>query len=297
MPHQLEAADIAPAILTAVELTRRTFILARHPRHMLFLLKITITPVLVALMSLAARRWGPTIGGLVMGLPWMTGPILYFLGLERGEAYAADVAVGVLVGTICIGAYIAVFVHVAKRAPWFISLASAALTYMAAGYATSKLGLSLWVAAVSAVASLLLAFLITPRVTDAGGLRVLPWWDIPARMLGTAMLVAFITLSADHLGPELSGIVASYPVILTIVATFTHAQWGWRAGVQLARGVSLSLLSFVAFFLVVGSTAESIGLVWSFVLATIAALVISSLLIFFSQRRRSPSSGQVKAAE
>ncbi|MGB3720391.1 MAG: hypothetical protein WBB38_12480 [Hyphomicrobiaceae bacterium] len=264
---------------------------------MLFLLKITITPVLVALMSLAARRWGPTIGGLVMGLPWMTGPILYFLGLERGEAYAADVAVGVLVGTICIGAYIAVFAYVAKHAPWFICLSCAALTYMVTGYATSKLGLSLWVAAMSAAASLLLAFLITPRVKDAGGLRVLPWWDIPARMLGTAMLVAFITFSADHLGPELSGIVATYPVILTIVATFTHAQWGWRAAVQLARGVSLSLLSFVAFFLVVGSMAESIGLVWSFVLATLAALLISSLLIFFSQRRRPAEPQSVKAAD
>ncbi len=43
---------------------------------MLILLKLTVTPILVALVSIAARRWGPTIGGLIMGLPWMTGPIL-----------------------------------------------------------------------------------------------------------------------------------------------------------------------------------------------------------------------------
>ena len=46
---------------------------------MLFILKIAVTPLLVAAVSLAARRWGPTVGGLVMGLPWFTGPVLLVL--------------------------------------------------------------------------------------------------------------------------------------------------------------------------------------------------------------------------
>jgi len=263
---------------------------------MLFLLKITITPVLVALMSLAARRWGPTVGGLVMGLPWMTGPILFFLGLERGEAYAADTAVGVLAGTIGIGAYVAAYAYMARWSSWPWSIAAACLTYVLMGYATSRLGLSLWTAAFGGAASLLLAYFITPPVTEAGVVRFVPWWDIPARMLATAALVAIITFSSDHLGPELSGIVATYPVILSIVGTFTHAQWGWRAAIQLTRGVSLSLLSFVGFFLVVGSTAESVGLVWAFLLASLVALAISSLLVL-SNRRNPPGSRQVKTAE
>jgi hypothetical protein len=36
---------------------------------LLLILKLTLTPVLVALVSLAARRFGPTIGGIMMGLP------------------------------------------------------------------------------------------------------------------------------------------------------------------------------------------------------------------------------------
>ena len=58
----------------------------------MLLLKLMIVPVLVALMSLAARRFGPKIGGLLIGLPWMTGPVIFFLGLERGDAHAAQLA-------------------------------------------------------------------------------------------------------------------------------------------------------------------------------------------------------------
>ncbi len=252
---------------------------------MLFLLKVTITPVLVALMSLAARRWGPTLGGIIMGLPWMTGPILLFLGLEQGNAYVARASTGTLVGSIAIGAYLVAYAGAARRTSWPVSLCAAVAAYAAVGYAASGIGLSLWVAGAAGTTSLLAAYLSMPRVADAGGLRYLPWWDIPMRMAATAALVAIITLAADALGPELSGVVASYPVIVSIICAFTHSQWGWAAFIQLARGVALSLLSFVAFFLVLGSQVERLGLAWSFALAAAAALAISSGLILASKVR------------
>ena len=72
---------------------------------MLFLLKIALPPILVAVMSLAARRWGPTFGGLVMGLPWMTGPVLFFLGLDKGEEFAVAACAGIELGVLCICAF------------------------------------------------------------------------------------------------------------------------------------------------------------------------------------------------
>ena len=52
---------------------------------MLLLLKLAVPPVLVAAISLAARLWGPTVGALLMGLPWLTGPVLFFLTLDKGD--------------------------------------------------------------------------------------------------------------------------------------------------------------------------------------------------------------------
>jgi hypothetical protein len=253
---------------------------------MLFLIKLTITPVLVALMSLVARRWGPTWGGLLIGLPWMTGPILFFLGLEYGEGYAARTSVGILIGAIGIGAYIVAYVYTARVASWPISLLASSIAYAITGYLISGNDFSPWLAALCGAASLISAHLIVPKVVDSGGLRFLPWWDIPMRMLATAVLVGVITVSAEVLGPELSGIVASYPVILAIIGVFTHSQWGWTALAQLARGVAISLTSFVAFFLVVALTAEAVGLIWAFVLAVLAALTTSAAVLFSTTNRQ-----------
>ncbi|MEX5931749.1 hypothetical protein AB6H26_19805 [Providencia hangzhouensis] len=41
----------------------------------LFVFKVVITPLLLLTASLAARRWGESIGGLIVGLPLTSGPI------------------------------------------------------------------------------------------------------------------------------------------------------------------------------------------------------------------------------
>jgi hypothetical protein len=74
-------------------------------------------------------------------------------------------------------------------------------------------------------------------------------------------------------------------VLLTVIGTFTHHQWGSDALLALLRGITRSLLSFVMFFWVVGTFAEPLGLVVTYALATVAALCISGVLIVFNQRR------------
>ncbi len=246
---------------------------------MIFLFKLILTPVLVALMSLAARAWGPTVGGLLMGLPWMTGPILFFLGLEKGEPFVARAGVGALLGTMGIAAFLLAFITAGRRLGWFPSLAIAMATYILTGLVTSRLAPPLPVAAFAAAASLVLVYALIPRGPPLHGPRALPWWDIPMRMLVTGLLVTVISFTADALGPVGSGIAASFPVIFIVVGGFTLAWWGATAAAQLARGVSLSLLSFTAFFVTVGSTVEPLGLVASFALGGIVAVVISGGMI------------------
>ncbi len=252
---------------------------------MLFVLKITLTPILVALVSLAARRWGPTFGGLIMGLPWMTGPILFFLGLDHGEKFVADTAVGTLLGTVGLASFAFAFSTVARRAAWPLSLLAGFLAYGIVGYSLSGHGLSLWAAAAIGSLALATSYLLITPAPDSTGPGALPWWDIPVRMLATAALIILITMSVDFLGPELSGVAATYPVILTVIGTFTHARWGWRPVIALMRGVALSLQSFVAFFTVLGSTVESFGLIGSFAASSAVALMFSGVFVWYTQRR------------
>ena len=255
---------------------------------MIFLLKIALPPVLVAMISLVARWWGPTIGGLLMGLPWMTGPVLVFLALDKGVPFAVEACTGVELGVICVAAFMLAYGAASTIMRWPASVAAGAAAFGASALAMKDVALTLPEAAVAASASLVFAYLVLPRPRAPAVTAALPWWDIPARMLSTVVLVGAILLSADVLGPRLSGIVSTYPTMVTVISAFTHHQWGRDAVRGLLRGLALSLLVFVVFFLVVGACMPTLGLAMSFAIAAALVLAIHAVLLV-SMRGRSSS--------
>lgn len=255
---------------------------------MLFLLKIALPPVLVAIISLVARWWGPTVGGLLVGLPWMTGPLLVFLALDKGVEFAVEACTGIELGVVCVTAFMLAYAAASTFARWPASVAAGAAAFAASALAMTDVALSLLQAAVAAAAGLVLAYLVLPRPRAAIVTAALPWWDIPARMLSTAVLVAVILVSADLLGPRLSGIVSTYPTMVTVVSAFTHHQWGRDAVRRLLRGLAVSLLVFVVFFLTVGFSMPTFGLVASFTVAAILVLAIDGILLLFARRQQDP---------
>ena len=252
---------------------------------MVLLLKMALPMVLVAIISLVSRWCGPTIGGLLMGLPWMTGPLLIFLALDKGDQFAADACAGIELGIVCVAAFMLAYGAVSTFARWPASVALGAVAFAGTAAAIKDVALTLPEAAAAAGAVLLATYLLLPRPQGAATTAMLPWWDIPARMLSTFALVAAILVSADFLGARLSGIVSTYPVVTTVICAFTHHQWGREAVRRILRGLALSLLVFAAFFLIVGLGLPVVGLAGSFAIATAAVLVIHGLLLAAMQRR------------
>ena len=263
----------------------------------LLILKLTVTPVLVAGMSLAARRFGPMFGGLIMGLPWMTGPVLFFLALEKGDVYLAETARGALLAVPSFGAYALAYAAVARFSGWPLSLAAAALTFAISGWFMSSMPGSASTVALAGIAALIGAHVAIPKPPLFKVTLGLPWWDIPMRMLATAALVGCIALSSDYLGPTRSGIASSYPVILTVVVTFTHKRWGRDAATAMLRGVMLSLIGFVAFFWVVSTFAAALGLVQAYLLAAAAGVGFSAMLLALNSWRRRSAARKVQPAQ
>jgi len=251
----------------------------------LWIVKLTVTPLLVGLVSLAARRWGPTVAGALLALPWMTGPILFFMALDRGPVFAREMSVGVELGAAAIGAWSLAYAALARRAAWPICLAAAVAAYFGAGSLLGRVDVGLGQAALLAYACLVASFIAIPRPPEPDVLRVLPWWDIPVRMAATATLVAVITLTSGVLGPQYSGIAATYPVIATVMTAFTHSGWGAPAAIRLLRAMLLSLISFTTFFYVVGATIETWGAVVSFAAAVATALSTSAVMIALTRRQ------------
>ncbi len=163
-PHR-EAPDRASEMIGA--LLRAALCLSRG--RCFFLLKIAVPPILVALMSLAARRWGPTVGGLLMGLPWMTGPVLFFLGLDKGGEFAVAASSGIQLGVICICAFMLAYSAVSLVAPWPFCLAAATVAFWVVGWIVQSEPIPLVPAAAAALAAIVATYFLLPRPRGAGG--------------------------------------------------------------------------------------------------------------------------------
>src|SRR3989442_12664884 len=89
---------------------------------MLLLLKLCLVPILVASVTLAARRWGPRLGGWLTALPIIAGPTLCFYAIEQGNDFAARAAHATLIGLVAVVAHSVTYAHSCRRFSWPVSL-------------------------------------------------------------------------------------------------------------------------------------------------------------------------------
>ena len=66
-------------------------------------LKIFLAPACVVGVSLAGRRWGASVAGLLGGFPVVGGPILLVVTLVHGRDFGAHAAAGSLLGLAIVG--------------------------------------------------------------------------------------------------------------------------------------------------------------------------------------------------
>lgn len=126
---------------------------------------IALAPLLVASSTLATRRWGSRIGGLVSAFPAVVGPVLLITAEQMGAAAAQRAARGTLLGLVALSGFIAVYARLAA-AGWRVSLAAAWASAALLGiFAASGARVGTVVAVASAAISLLAAGLLLP---DAG---------------------------------------------------------------------------------------------------------------------------------
>ena len=246
---------------------------------MLLFFKFTVTPVLVGLASLAARKWGNTVAGLLTGFPLMTAPISLFLAIEQGPAFTVSATTGILIALVGIPAYALGYVGVARFAPWPVALAAGLGAFFVVCWIVQPLLTSLVPAAVAAVAAILLGIAIFPRSDGPRTAPRIPYWEIWLRMVATAVMIALVTALARIVGPTWTGIVATVPVMATIMAIFTHARWGHDAVALFMRSMMLSMLSFASFFVVVGVFLLEFGITRTYIAASLLAVGLSPVVV------------------
>jgi uncharacterized membrane protein (GlpM family) len=99
-----------------------------------------------------------------------------------------------------------------------------------------------------------------------------PRFDLVLRAAATAALVLLLTGLAGTLGPHLSGLLASFPVLATVLAAFTHAQAGPAAAAQFLRGFATGLVAFAVFCFAVAELLPHMSIAAAFLISSGIAL-------------------------
>ena len=235
-----------------------------------FFLKLLLVPILIWLVTLAGRRWGPGVAGWLSAFPIVAGPILFALTLEQGPGFAAQAAEGTLLAVVAILVFSVAYAWAAMRCGVAGSMALALLAWAMAVAVLQSLALPLGAAFVLVWCALFGAAWLFPSVAPSAAAGTVTNGprrsDLPWRMLAGAVLVFAVTTGAAHLGARLSGFFAMFPVMSTVLVGFAHASLGRANAVALLRGMVTGYFGFSVFCAVLavqlrtGSVAAAFGL-------------------------------------
>ncbi|WP_370949472.1 hypothetical protein AB5J62_18535 [Amycolatopsis sp. cg5] len=241
------------------------------------LLKLFLAPSLVVGSTLAGRRWGPHVAGILVGLPIVAGPILFITFLGHGRDFAADAAASSLLGLVSLAALVVVFAHGARRFGTLVTLAISWCAVLAIDAALSLLHLNVALAFALTLAATIGAGILMPtKENQHEAPAKKPRWDLTGRALATAVLVLTVTTASGALGPRWTGLLAPFPIATSVVAAFVHAQAGAHVTAKTLAGTLTGLFSFATFCLTLSLLVRPLGAV-AFAVAA-AVTVIAQLL-------------------
>jgi hypothetical protein len=253
----------------------------------LLILKLTIVPLFIGLITLAGRKWGSGVAGILSAFPVVAGPIVVFIALEQGSQFATFTSMSAIFATTCLVTFWLVYSWACIRYSWPLAILSALVVWfflaltmtftlkMTSEMTSANLGFALLIAIGSLIVTPFLLPRIKPTTPSNTKLHDLHW-----RMLVGAVLTFSVTTLAATLGEVWSGMLAVFPVIGSVLAIFTHHSLGSAHVTQTARGMVKGLYSFVAFFFALTLLLPTTT-VWLACLVSIAAAILTQVIVQF----------------
>jgi hypothetical protein len=252
----------------------------------ILLLKVFCAPALVVASSLAGRRWGASVTGVLVALPIVAGPILLVTYLQHGPSFAATAAGSSLLGLVALALFAVVFARASRTLGWVMSLVAGWAATLAADTCLSRVHVCSSIALALMVSATMVAMKLMPRATVAvnqpAGTRW-PRWDLPGRAAATSALVVAVTTASSALGPQWTGVLAPFPIATSVIATFVLVQQGTASTAATLSGVLTGLFGFATFCY---SVAVLVRLLGGITFAIAAGLAVAAQLLVRTLRRR-----------
>jgi hypothetical protein len=244
-----------------------------------FITKLLATPVMICAAYLAGQRWGSAASGILIGLPLVSGLVSVFLACEQGPEFSARAAAGTMAGQISLCLYCLVFCAAGQKAGCLASSCAAMAAFLVSTWVLRLVDWPLIPAFFGLMFVLALVLKLIPVYPVQAPADPAPRWDLPARIVVATGFVLALTGLAGMLGPQLSGLIAPFPVLSTVFAVFIHVQQGPKVMSNFLRGMVLGIAGNGAFFLVIGGLLPRLGIAAAYLLASGLAVLINVAFI------------------
>lgn len=261
----------------------------------LIILKLVLVPSLIAGVTFAGRRWGPAVAGWLSAFPVIAGPILLLMALEQGPNFTATAAAGTLSAVTANLAFGVAYARTACRYPWQLCMTAGWAAYFLVVGVTHHHTPSISYMAPIVLAALLLAPSLYPATPERAHAPARPANDLGLRMLAGALLTGLVTHFAASMGPGLSGMLAMFPVLGTVLTVFTHRHEGSASAIRLLKGMVLGYYAFSTFCVTLALSLPRFGLASAFLTSFGAAACVQLLSRVALLRRKASTTSLPKA--
>jgi hypothetical protein len=238
--------------------------------------KLFLVPLLIAIVTLGTRRWGPRVGGFLTALPIVTGPTLCFYAIEQGAGFASRASAGTLLALVAVVVFCLTYARLSKYVPWPVTLVGGWIAFLATVAVLYRLPQNAVFGFGAVILASAAAYRVLPQPQVLPPPPKPPSWDLPLRMGAAAALVIVLTSVAAWLGPNLSGLLTPFPLSTAILGSFTHAQRGHDAVVSFFHGFVPALSAFALFCFVLSVTLPVASIAVAVLAAVSAQLVLQA---------------------
>lgn len=254
-------------------------------------LKLLLVPALLAVVTLAGRRWGQRVAGWLGSFPIVAGPILLILTLENGVSFGAAAAERALAAVAATMGFFVLYARLAPRLSWPVTALVCTACWLVLVAWLGVLPQTLLAAVAVALAALALAPVAmgieapaakrqASAAAAAYAVSAAPaHGELVARMLAGAALVLFTSGVVADFGPVASGHASLFPVVGGTAAMFNHARQGAGAAVDFLRGTHRGMWSVAVFCGVLSLTLPRWPVAASFGAALAATVTMHALTL------------------
>lgn len=252
--------------------------------------KLLTVPVVIWFTTYLVKRWGAFVGGIFAGLPIFSGPTSFFITLEQGVNFSFLSSYSNLIGLLGSAATALLYAWIAYwGGKFWLALPCAVFGYFVTSYLLHFLPEFSNIVIVLACCSCLIAQVFLPRPKLENFSTTRPRWIVWVQILFGTFMVFSITEAAEFIGPQWSGTISCYPVMITVLAPFTHVASGVYTTIAVLRGLAAGWLGTAVFACTVMLTVKEYHISFVYILAgtlSCASTVLYSLLLVHFRKRK-----------